>query len=308
MTFLITGGAGFIGSHLVHRLIERNCNIIVIDDLSSGHLSNINELDKIQFIENKVQSNEIDDLSDIDGIFHLAAQASVPVSIDKFYSSSSNNLLSSIRVFNLAKKFRIPVVYASSSAIYGNLSLGDDSKNNFEILSPYALDKLTMEKYASMMYDVYDVKSIGLRFFNVYGPNQDPSNPYSGVISIFIDQILKGNTITVNGGYQTRDFVYVEDVVDVMLKSMETLHESDICEFFNVGTGKSTSINELLNIIKDILNADPQIIKKELPKGDPEKSEGTYEKVRDILDIDLAKFVTLENGLEKTINSLLSSV
>ena len=308
MKILITGGAGFIGSHLVHRLIERNCNIIVIDDLSSGHLSNINELDKIQFIENKVQSNEIDDLSDIDGIFHLAAQASVPVSIDKFYSSSSNNLLSSIRVFNLAKKFRIPVVYASSSAIYGNLSLGDDSKNNFEILSPYALDKLTMEKYASMMYDVYDVKSIGLRFFNVYGPNQDPSNPYSGVISIFIDQILKGNTITVNGGYQTRDFVYVEDVVDVMLKSMETLHESDICEFFNVGTGKSTSINELLNIIKDILNADPQIIKKELPKGDPEKSEGTYEKVRDILDIDLAKFVTLENGLEKTINSLLSSV
>ena len=287
MTFLITGGAGFIGSHLVHKLVERNCNIIVIDDLSSGHLSNINELNKIQFIENKVQSNEIDDLSDIDGIFHLAAQASVPVSIDEFYSSSSNNLLSSICVFNLAKKFRIPVVYASSSAIYGNLSLGDDSKNNFEILSPYALDKLTMEKYASMMYDVYDVKSIGLRFFNVYGPNQDPHNPYSGVISIFIDRILKGNTITVNGGYQTRDFVYVEDVVDVMLKSMETLHESDICEFLNVGTGKSTSINVLLNIIKDILNADPRIIKKELPKGDPEKSEGTYEKIRDILNIDL---------------------
>ncbi len=308
MTFLITGGAGFIGSHLIHNLIKNNYNIIVIDDLSSGHLSNINELDKIQFIENKVQSIGINDFLDIDGIFHLAAQASVPVSIDDFYSSSSNNLLSSIYVFNLAKKFKIPVVYASSSAIYGNLSLGDDSKNNFEILSPYALDKLTMEKYASMMYNVYDIRSIGLRFFNVYGPNQDPSNPYSGVISIFIDRILKGNTITVNGGYQTRDFVYVEDVVDVMLKSMDTLHESDICEFFNVGTGKSTSIDVLLNIIKGILNADPGIIKKELPKGDPEKSEGTYEKIRNILNIDLAKFVTLENGLKKTINSLLSSV
>ena len=167
MTFLITGGAGFIGSHLIDELIKSKCNIIVIDDLSSGHLSNINELDKIQFIESKVQSIKIDDLSDIDGIFHLAAQASVPVSIDEFYSSSSNNLLSSIFIFNLAKKFKIPVVYASSSAIYGNLSLGDDLETNFDILSPYALDKLTMEKYASMMYNVYDIKSIGLKYVKI---------------------------------------------------------------------------------------------------------------------------------------------
>ncbi len=247
----------------------------------------------------------MDQLGTFNGIFHLAAQASVPYSIDNFYNSSKNNLLGSLKIFDWAKELGIPVVFASSSAIYGNLSLGDDSKSSFEILSPYALDKLTMEGYASMMHNVYDVKSIGLRFFNVYGPNQDPSNPYSGVISIFIDRILKEKTITVNGGYQTRDFVYVDDIVDVMLTSMVTLHERDICDFFNVGTGKSTSVDVLLNTIKEILNADPKVIKKELPKGDPEKSEGTYEKIREILNIDLENFVTLENGLQKTIKSLL---
>jgi UDP-glucose 4-epimerase len=256
-------------------------------------------------MRDKVQNITLDKFSTVDGIFHLAAQASVPYSIENFYNSSKNNILGSLKIFDWAKELEIPVVFASSSAIYGNLSLGDDSKSNYEILSPYALDKLTMEGYASMMFNVYDIKSIGLRFFNVYGPNQDPSNPYSGVISIFIDRILKGKTITVNGGYQTRDFVYVDDIVDVMLTSMHLLHESDICEFFNVGTGKSTSVDVLLNTIKDILNADPRIIKKELPKGDPEKSEGTYEKIIEILNIDLANFVTLETGLHKTIKSLL---
>ncbi len=260
----------------------------------------------MNLIQDKVQNIKLDKFSTVDGIFHLAAQASVPYSIENFYNSSKNNILGSLKIFDWAKELGIPVVFASSSAIYGNLSLGDDSKNNFEILSPYALDKLTMEGYASMMFNVYDVKSIGLRFFNVYGPNQDPSNPYSGVISIFIDRILKGKTITVNGGYQTRDFVYVDDIVDVMLTSMHSLHESDICDFFNVGTGKSTSVDVLLNTIKDILNADPRIIKKELPKGDPEKSEGTYEKIIEILNIDLANFVTLETGLQKTIKPLLN--
>lgn len=304
--YLITGGAGFIGSNLIESLVNNLVDFVIIDDLSSGLAENIPKKALDKLIRCKVQDIKNYEIGDIDGIFHLAAQASVPYSIENFFSSTKNNLMSSLKVFDLSKELGIPVVFASSSAIYGNLSLGDDSISNFEILSPYALDKLTIEEYASMMFNVYNVKSIGLRFFNVYGPKQDPSNPYSGVISIFIDRILKGKTITVNGGYQTRDFVYVDDIVDVMLASMHLLHESDICEFFNVGTGESTSVNVLLNTIKDILNADPRIIKKELPKGDPEKSEGTYEKIREILNIDLANFVTLKTGLQKTIKSLLN--
>ncbi len=303
--YLITGGAGFIGSNLIENLVNNSVDLVIIDDLSSGLLENIPKKALDKLINSQVQDIKSDEIDDIDGIFHLAAQASVPYSIDNFFSSSKNNLLSSLKVFEWAKELGIPVVYASSSAIYGNLSLGDDSKSNFEILSPYALDKLTMEEYASMMFNIYNVKSIGLRFFNVYGPKQDPSNPYSGVISIFIDRILRGKTITVNGGYQTRDFVYVDDIVNVMLKSMDTLNKNDICEFFNVGTGKSTSVDVLLNTIKEILNADPKVIKKELPKGDPEKSEGTYEKIREILNVDLENFVNLENGLQKTIKPLL---
>jgi len=300
--FVVTGGAGFIGSHLVDELIRRNYNIIIIDNLSSGYLSNISKLEKVQFIEDNVQNINIEGLGEIDGIFHLAAQTSVPVSINKFYSSSSNNLLSSLFVFDSASKFRIPVIYASSSAVYGNLPLGDDQNEKYDILSPYAQDKLTTEHYAKMCWDVYKTPSVGLRFFNVYGPRQDPMNPYSGVISIFIDRLLCNRPVTVNGGYQTRDFIFVKDVVNVMVKSMEHIIKNSFCEAFNVGTEISISIDNLLEIITGIMNVEPVIIRKQLLEGDPEQSSGHFEKLKKILSIDINEFVKLKNGLGSTID------
>mgnify|MGYP006173821857 FL=1 len=218
--YLITGGAGFIGSHLIDNLINSGHRILCIDDLSTGSKKNLTNNKSIKLLIN--QLHNIDNIDqEIDGIFHLAAQTSVPLSIDNLYDSSKNNLLGMLKIWETAKNNNVPIVYASSSAIYGNLPLGNDEKNNYDIISPYAQDKLTMEDYSAMCYRVYNTPSIGLRFFNVYGPRQDPSSPYSGVISIFINKLLKNKSVMVNGGYQTRDFVFVEDIINVMIQSME---------------------------------------------------------------------------------------
>ena len=301
--YIITGGCGFIGSTLVDYLIN-DCNVsqvIVIDDLSSGYEKNLPQSKKIQFINSKVQ--EIDDsfsLKGISGIFHLAAQTSVPYSMKNFFKSSSNNLLSSLKIIDLANKSNLPVVYASSSAIYGNLKLGNDKVSTYEILSPYAQDKLTLEDYFKMAFDIYGLSSIGLRFFNVYGPKQDPSNPYSGVISIFIDSLLSKKPVTVNGGFQTRDFIFVDDIIKILVESMLILKKRQ-CSFFNVGTGTSISIDRLLKILIKLTSTNPKIIRKDLPKGDPQESSGSYEKLEKILNVKIKTFHDLESGLEKTL-------
>ena len=303
-TYIVTGGAGFIGSHLVEHLMNGKNNVLIIDDLSSGYENNVSNRLNNSFLKKQVQEVADQDIDSVHGIFHLAAQSSVPYSVDNFFESSKNNILSFLKVFKWAKDQNIPVVYASSSAIYGNLALGDDTEMKYDIISPYAQDKLTLEHYATMMFDVYNVNSIGLRLFNVYGPRQDPTNPYSGVISIFIDRILKGNPVTINGGFQTRDFIFVQDVVNVMVKSMKLLHEKNICENFNVGTGQAVNINDLFSIIKSTMNADPEVVRKDLPSGDPERSAGTHTKIKEIIGVDISSFINLQSGLIDTIEYL----
>ena len=229
------------------------------------------------------------------------------LSIDDFFNSSKNNLLSTLKVWDWANKLNIPIVYASSSAIYGNLPLGDDRVEKFDILSPYAQDKLTMEHYANMAWNVYQTKSIGLRFFNVYGPKQDPSNPYSGVISIFIDRLLKGLPLTVNGGYQTRDFVYVKDIVNCLVHSMKEVQNCSLCTSFNVGTGKSVTIDSLLANLIEITKSSPCINKEKLPLGDPEISAGTYEKLKNNLGINIKHFTSLNEGLNLTVKYIIDN-
>ena len=192
MEILVTGGAGFIGSHLCEHLVEEGHQITVVDDLSSGDKSNLcSIIDVIDFYEGKIEVFDFSKLSNIDAVVHLAAQVSVPVSIDDFGRSSSSNLLGTIKVIDFCSSSQLPLVYASSSALYGNLELGDDSSSTVDLLSPYGADKYVMEIYAKVAYKLYKLSSIGLRFYNVYGPRQDPSNAYSGVISIFSDQLLR---------------------------------------------------------------------------------------------------------------------
>jgi len=306
MKYIITGGAGFIGSHVAELLIEKDSEVIVIDDLSSGFAENIRALKNVELIQKKVQ--DLDDqkfmnhLKNTDGIFHLAAQASVPQSIEDFYNSSSNNLLSTLKVFEWARLYKLPVIYASSSAVYGNLPFGEEVGESKELLTPYAVDKLVSEYYAQVAKDLYGVSSIGFRFFNVYGPRQDPSSPYSGVISIFIDRVMKKLPVQVNGGFQTRDFIYVKDVVNVLLAGMKHIQENRVNDVMNVGTDVSITIDDLLNTIFNIFGYKTDVNKVPLPQGDPEKSGGNSDKIRSILESNPKDFVKIQNGLEQTID------
>jgi len=299
--YLITGCAGFIGAHLAKSLYK-NYDLILVDDLSNGFIKNLPKILRNKILKNKIQNIKKFNTNKIDGIFHLGAQTSVSLSIKNFHESTSNNLLSSTKVFELSQKYSAPVVYASSSAIYGGLPLGNDKINKFSILSPYAQDKLTLENYARMAHKVYGTSSAGLRLYNVYGPGQTATSPYSAVIPIFIYRMLKNLPVTINGGFQTRDFIYVDDVVDVMKKSMGKIQKQKISDNFNVGTGKSVKIDMLFNLIRKIIGANPKIIRKRLEKHDPKKSSGTFKKINNFLNLKKGNFTKIEEGLVRTIH------
>ena len=201
-------------------------------------------------------------------------------------------------------KYKLPLVYASSSGIYGGLSLGDDERESTDLLSPYAADKLALEQYAKVSSVTSGLSSIGLRFFNVYGPRQDPLNPYSGVISIFVEKLLSNHTITINGGAQTRDFVYVTDVADVILQAIQVTLSEKVSDTVNVLTGVSVSIDCLADNLMEIINSSSDKVYKELAVGDPMASNGTVGKLRWLLNITSSDFITLEEGLWLTVKDM----
>jgi UDP-glucose 4-epimerase len=297
--FLVTGGCGFIGSHLVERLCNEGHAVTVIDDLSSGYRSNISNAGYLAaLIEARVEDVDLSEFDGFDGVFHLAAQASVPLSVKKFLWSSSTNLSSTLKVIDYCSTNRIPLVYASSSAVYGNMPVGDEC-GSVDLLSPYSADKLMAEIYCDVANKLYGLRSYGLRFFNVYGPRQDPTNPYSGVISIFANRILKGDPITINGGHQTRDFIYVNDIVRGLWNSYEYLLENSVSTYSNLLTGNSISIDELANILMALAGNIVEKRYQKLPSGDPEKSLGRTDRMRNQLKME--QFVRLDDGLRQVL-------
>jgi UDP-glucose 4-epimerase len=301
--YLITGCAGFIGSNLVEQL-RKKYNLILVDDLSEGSKNNLPKSSRNKIIKKKIQNLKNFKINNLKGIIHLAAQSSVPLSVDDFFKSSTNNIVSSLKVFEIAKNNKVPVVYASSSAIYGNLPIGDDIKNKFSISSPYAQDKLSLEYYAKMFFDVFNISSIGLRFFNVYGPKQKADSPYSAVIPIFINRMKKNLPVIINGGFQTRDFIFIDDVIKIIEISMGKVQSKKINNIFNVGTGRSININYLFKLIKKQIPNKSKVIKKSLDKFDPKISSGSFLKLKKILKNKRFNFTKLEHGIIKTISSL----
>lgn len=307
MKMLVTGGSGFIGSNLCDFLVDMNHKIVVVDNLSTGKISNLSSvIHKIDFFNEDIESFDFDSI-DVDVVIHLAAQPSVPLSISNFKTSSTSNLLGTVNVIDYCCNHQIPLIYASSSAIYGGLEFGNDKSLKMDILSPYAADKYCMELYAKTANKLYQLSSIGLRFFNVYGPRQDPSSPYSGVISIFIDRLLNGESVTINGGYQTRDFIYVHDVIEIIYKAIAVTKQDVVCEQVNVLTGDSVSVDFLLDTLVEKIDCDVEKIYQDLPNGDPEKSNGSTDKIKTILNIDLDTLVRLDEGLESTIDFIKNS-
>ncbi len=303
--FLVTGGCGFIGSHLVDYLCNQGHSVVVIDDLSSGHLSNIAGVPTmVEVIQARVEGVDFSKFSPFDGIFHLAAQASVPLSISEFFSSSSTNILSTLKIIDYSATAAIPLVYASSSAVYGNLALGDEG-GGLDLLTPYSADKFMAEVYCQVAYKLNGLRSYGLRFFNVYGPRQDPKNPYSGVISIFANRILGGQSITINGGHQTRDFIYVKDVVHGMWNAYLYLLENPVATHSNLLTGNSISINKLADDLIFLTGNKVEKIYRELPIGDPQSSQGTIDRM--VAQLNLKKFISLDEGLSEVLSWMKGS-
>jgi nucleoside-diphosphate-sugar epimerase len=272
MRFLVTGGAGFIGSHLVQHLINNGHSVIVVDNLHSGKLENLNNV-KEKIIFHKIDVLEYDNLRrismDIDGIFHEAALTLVQESFAKPKEYHLVNVIGTENVFKIAKEFGLKVVYASSSSVYGNPKKIPIKENDIrKSLNPYGETKIQAE-YLAEEYSSTGVKIIGLRYFNIYGKGQ--SITYAGVITKFLERIRNNLPPIIYGdGLQVRDFVYVGDVVKANLLAMENKIDS---AFINIGSGKPTSILDLANMIIKAAGLEMKPIHEKPLQGDVKESQ-----------------------------------
>jgi UDP-glucose 4-epimerase len=298
MKYAVTGGAGFIGSHLVKNLVEHGNELIVIDNLNTGKKKNIEKFSgKIDFFEVDIRDfNAIEDiLKNVDGIFHEAALASVQDSFripDEFFDV---NVKGTENIFKIGKKLGIKVVYASSSSVYGNpiqVPIKEsDGKNPF---NPYAKTKLEADKLAEK-YARNGLKVIGLRYFNVFGPGQ--SKEYAGVIKLFLERIQQGLPPLINGdGLQVRDFVYVNDVVNANVLAMESNIDS---EFFNIGTNSVVSILDLANMIIKFSGLKLKPIHRPPVPGDVKTTEADITKAKMMLK--WKPTTSIENWLKSAV-------
>jgi UDP-glucose 4-epimerase len=298
MKYAVTGGAGFIGSHLVKNLVERGNEVIVIDNLNTGKKENIEKISKkIDFFEIDIRDfSAVEDiLKNIDGVFHEAALASVQDSFripDEFFEVNVNG---TENIFKIGKKLGIKIVYASSSSVYGNpirIPIKEsDGKNPF---NPYAKTKLEGDKLAEK-YAKNGLKVIGLRYFNVFGPRQ--SKEYAGVIKLFLERIQQGLSPLINGdGLQVRDFVYVDDVVNANILAMESNIDG---EFFNIGTNSTISVLDLANIIIKFSGLKLKPIHQPAVPGDVKATQADITKAKMMLK--WKPTTSIENWLKSTV-------
>ncbi len=250
---LVTGGAGFIGSHIVDALISDGCQVTVLDNLSTGSDLNLAAaMDQITFYNGDIRDRQMLEKAaeDCDVIFHLAAMVSVPQTIDDPVESALINEMGTLYVLEAARKKNIRrVVFSSSCAVYGDTpQLPKIESMPLNPCSPYAVQKRTAERYMRLGCELYGLETISLRYFNVYGPRQDPSSPYSGVISIFMKMAVGNQSPVIYGdGNQSRDFIYVADVVAANLLAATSASAKG--EIVNIGTGSSIGINQLWDMI-----------------------------------------------------------
>ena len=303
---VVTGGAGFIGSNMVDRLIAEGIEVIVIDNLSTGKKENLSHLlNDIEFIYGDISNLELcrKVVKGIDIICHQAALGSVPRSVKDPLSSHLSNVNGFLNILIAAKEEGIKrIVYASSSSVYGDhedLPKYEDKVGN--VLSPYAATKKIDEIYANVFTKCYGMECIGLRYFNIFGPRQDPNGAYAAVIPKFIKLIKEGKSPTINGdGSFSRDFTYVENAVQANLLALTTTNKECFGEIFNIGTGGQTTILDLVNIIKKELKSDVKIIFGDKREGDIPHSNACIDKATHLLDY--KPIIDFEKGIIKLIN------
>lgn len=299
--YLVTGGAGFIGSHLVDRLISDGARVVVLDDLSTGKFENLNPA--ASFVRASILDTAAVNkaVADADGVFHLAARVSVQACIDNWMDSHKVNLVGTMNIMSAATDAGCPVVYASSAAVYGDRSAEICSEGLQERpISPYGADKLACEHQARSFFEVKSLTSVGLRFFNVYGPRQDPASPYAGVIARFIENSSKNVAHTVFGdGRQSRDFIEVSDIVNGLISAMTYCNDkAPKLLVANLCTGIRTDLLELASLIDEIyLNGRGNMNFMDTRGGDIRHSVGCNQKSAKILNFKAS--ISLKEGLRR---------
>ena len=297
---LITGGAGFIGSHITNNLIENN-NITIIDNLTTGNLKNLKypEHENLKFIKEDICNANLDDLtSGIDYIFHLAAMASVPLSVENPIECNEINVNATVKLLKSAVNNEVKkIVFSSSSAVYGENKNIPLKESEYPMpTSPYAASKASCEMYLKSFYESYGLNYVALRYFNVFGPKQDKNSQYAAVIPNFITAILEGKQPEIYGdGEQTRDFVYVGDIVKANINACL----SDFNGIVNIASGEKITINRLYEIVKTTLDSDltPKYLSKR--SGDIKHSLADTSNMKNInLQIDSSDF---DKQLSKTV-------
>ena len=271
MAYLVTGGAGFIGSHITEELIRRGDEVVILDDMYSGRKENLAANPKAVFVEGSILDTAVLDSIcteyNIEGFFHLAAVASVQKSIENPALVHEVNVTGTLNVLEAARKHGVrKVVLSASAAAYGDNPVFPKREDMLpEPLSPYAVSKIAAEMYCKTYAELYDLQTVSLRYFNVFGPRQDPNGEYAAVIPKFTEKICAGESPTVFGdGNQTRDFVFVKDVARANLLAMD----SDVCGLFNIGTGVQTSLNDLAQMIMDAAGVSVEMQYEAAREGD----------------------------------------
>jgi UDP-glucose 4-epimerase len=298
MHVLITGGAGFIGSHTAGCLLQQGHRVTVLDNLSSGKRDNLPESPDLRLVVGDINDPVAvaDAMTGCNRVLHLAAQVSVAASVEEPIPSCRDNILGFVNILDHARRNGITrMVYASSAAVYGQpaeLPLNEASATAPS--SPYGLEKLVNDQYAALATELYGMRMLGMRYFNVYGPKQDPSSPYSGVISLFVDRLRRGDNLNVHGdGGQTRDFVFVGDVARINAAALGDETEG----VMNVGTGNSCTLLELIEVLAGIAGVEPVINHGPARQGDIRHSATSVERLRQTLAT--FPFTPLHQGLDE---------
>ena len=301
-TYLVTGGAGFIGSHLCEELIRRDHTVRVADSLITGKRSNLDHIPNVEFVQGDLADLEFAKsvVQGCDYVLHQAAIPSVPRSVKDPITSNRANVDGTLNVLVASRDAGVRrLVFAGSSSAYGDTpTLPKDEDMPSNPLSPYALQKVVGEQYLQMFTRLYGLETVSIRYFNVFGPRQDPSSPYSGVISVFATALLENRPPKIYGdGEQTRDFTYVANVVDGVLRACEATGASG--QVINVATGGRISLNDLFKEMKKIIGASVNPEYVDPRAGDVRDSQADIRKAKDILGY--KPTISFEEGLKRTI-------
>ena len=302
-SYLVTGGAGFIGCHIVRALLERGDRVRVFDNFATGHRDNLTELlDDIELIEGDLLSIDAcrRAANDIEYIFHQAALPSVPRSIEDPHTTHEVNATGTLHLLIAAREAAVRrVIYASSSSIYGpdpkSLRVETDRPNP---ISPYAVSKFAGEQYCAAFFHSYGLETVSLRYFNVFGPRQGWDSPYAAVVPRFIHALRNGEKPIVFGdGEQTRDFTYVDNVADANLKALEApLAAGNV---YNIAGGEKTTVNQLLSMVGDEVTATAEPVFRPLRSGDIRDSLADISRARG--DLEYSPMTSVAEGLRRTI-------